>query len=551
MDLKPTLERDVHEERERLLFRLLLLNKWFIIPTAVAYEWLISISPYKQTVYRFLAPTVLYIGFSLLAVMLLWLAYRRLADEGESLAYQRATAGLSVASFAADLLFVLYLAFLPQADNLLWFLFLPPMAFILLAPRLPQYSSTLIDGVCAVVVLMGIYGMLTSFDSSAGRPKFIPADLLLCLSALFYSWICVRFHYAWIGALDYNAEMQTQRLSLYHELLRHFPVEFFVVNDQGALLTASDAARKNIQLPQAGEEWPERAQPIRNAILLRFHAETAIDEPINVPDDELPHEVKIFPTYFAFNDRRLCVALIQEQQKGAPRPASILRSDRLTIAGQIAAGLAHEIGNPLGVIRSCAAYLSSKTKEDDPHREEFELIESETQRCQVMIDRLLSLASPKRDSPARHDLRDILDRSLTLVKYQAGDRVIDVDLPSHPAPVYVNEGQIAAVFVNLFLNALQSMDAAGPDAKLRVHLRTRGDEAVVDVTDEGVGISKEELEKIFDPFFTKKAKGTGLGLSIVHQIITSLGGRIDVASVEGAGSTFTVYLPIDRQEEPA
>ena len=115
--------------------------------------------------------------------------------------------------------------------------------------------------------------------------------------------------------------------------------------------------------------------------------------------------------------------------------------------------------------------------------------------------------------------------------------------------MYAIEGQLSAVFVNLLLNALQSMEDCSPTAKLRIHMRTRGKEAIVDVTDEGMGIPKDDLEKIFDPFFTKKASGTGLGLSIVHQIIRSMEGRIDVASVAGAGTTFTVYLPMYEMEE--
>ncbi|MGC9326886.1 MAG: sensor histidine kinase, partial [Candidatus Hinthialibacter sp.] len=120
--------------------------------------------------------------------------------------------------------------------------------------------------------------------------------------------------------------------------------------------------------------------------------------------------------------------------------------------------------------------------------------------------------------------------------------------PNEAMPIYGNEGQLIAVFVNLYLNALQSMENSPPEAKLRIHMRTRGEEAIVDVTDEGEGISKDELDKIFDPFYTQKASGTGLGLSIVHQIITSLNGRIDVASTKGSGTTFSIRLPLYKDE---
>ena len=550
MNTTPTpFDRNEEDERERLLFRFLLLNKWFIIPTTVAYEWLLSISPYKQTVYYFLAPTLSYIAFSLVTVLLLWLGYRRLANEEHAPAAQQSVQWLTVASFGVDVLFVLYLTFLEQSGNLLWLLFIAPLAFALLVPRFSTSHYKMIDSSGASVVLIVIYGMLSGFEYLTGRPRFVPADLLLSLSGLFYLWVTVRLYSGWLESLNHALHQQTHWREMWSFVLKRFPAEFFVVNEQGEMLIASEAAHKLLTLPSGpGQEWPEASQAIRNALLLRFHAETSIEDTITIPDDQHPNELKIYPHYETFDGQRLCLALIQEQHPGQPRQGAVLRSDRLTIAGQIAAGLAHEIGNPLGVIRSCAGYLRQKAQHDSPYQEEFELIENETQRCQELIDRLLSLASPKRDTLADHDLRTILEQSLSLVKYQAGDRPIDLKTPAHPLVIHANEGQISAVFVNLFLNALQSMEDSPPEATLRIYARQRGDEAVVDVTDEGSGIPKAELEKIFDPFFTKKASGTGLGLSIVHQIITSLGGAIDVASHVEAGTTFTVHLPLKTKE---
>jgi len=337
---------------------------------------------------------------------------------------------------------------------------------------------------------------------------------------------------------------------LWWEILQRFPSEFFLVDDQGELIAASDTARKLLLLPQDGSrEWPEPTQPIRNALLLRFHAETPIDDTITVPDDAYRHPIKIYPTYLIHRDKRYCIALAQEENPEIPRQTAILRSDRLSIAGQIAAGLAHELGNPLGIIQSCSSYLKQKASENDPNREEFELIEKEAKRCQNLIDRLLSLASPKRDPPGVHDLRDILHHAYSLVKYQAGIREIELSVPPESIPIFVNEGQMIAVFVNLYLNALQSMEHSPPEAKLRILARIRGEEAIVDVTDEGEGIDKDELDKIFDPFFTKRAQGTGLGLSIVLQIVTSLGGRIDVASTKGSGTTFSIHIPLHQEEK--
>ncbi len=550
MKANPMKEIAAGEERERLLFRLLLINKWFLIPTAIAYELILSASPSRSALYNFILPTIFYTAISLIFIVLLWIAHHRLSDGRLASRYTGIASVLNILSFFVDAFFVFYQIFLPEVGNILWLMFLPPMSLALLVPHLKKNNKFLIDGVASAAMLVVIYGLLYTFESPTSGPRFIPADMTLCLSGLFFMWVNLRHVHTWMENLNREISHLANWNGLWNNTLQRFPTEFFLVNDQGEVVIASDMARKLLPLPLPGQpDWPEPSQSIRNALVLRFHAETTLDDMIQIPDDDFPHPITIYPTFFAVNGQRYCIALAQEQNPSMPQSSGVLRSDRLAIAGQIAAGLAHELGNPLGVIQSCAAYLSQKSKEDDPNREEYDLIQLETQRCQNLIDRLLSLASPKRDTLGVHDLRDILNHSISLVKYQAGKHPIDLSLPPEPVLLFANEGQISAVFVNLFLNALQSMDTVGPDGTLRVHARVRGEEAIVDITDEGTGITKEELEVIFDPFYTKRAEGTGLGLSIVHQIITSLGGRIDVASTVGSGTTFTVTLPVHKEED--
>lgn len=537
------------DERERLIFQLLLVNKWFLIPTSVAYVWILSTSIYQREVYSYTLRTILYTAVSLVFILLIWLAHRRLAEKDATPQQNQATHLLDCASIGIDVAYILFLAFIPKAGNILWILFLPPIALILLTPRLEKWNNWIIDGPAALVMLAVLYSLLFSIESAAS-PFFLKhANMLLSLSGLLFIWVNLRMVRRWLDSMQADLAKLISWTNLGNEIVQRFPTEFLLVNDQGELIAASESARKLLELPEDGSrEWPEPVQPIRNALLLRFHAETKIDDTITVPDDAFPHPIKIYPTYFMHGDKRYCIAIAQEENPEIPKQAAILRSDRLSIAGQIAAGLAHELGNPLGVIQSCASYLRQKVSPEDPNREEFELIEKEAKRCQNLIDRLLSLASPKRDAPGVHDLRDIVRHAYSLVKYQAGDRDIEFHSSNEAMQIYGNEGQLIAVFVNLYLNALQSMENSPPEAKLRIHMRTRGEEAIVDVTDEGEGISKDELDKIFDPFYTQKASGTGLGLSIVHQIITSLNGRIDVASTKGSGTTFSIRLPLYKDE---
>ncbi len=540
------------EQREELIFRLLLVSKWFLIPTSVAYEWILSTSHVRAITYNIFLPStvIIYTAISLTLIIWLWLEHRRIAEGKSSKRKASWTTLLSIVSFAVDMLFVFFLIVVPTAGNSLWFLFLPPLSLALLVPRVEKIANWVVDGTAAAVVLISIYGLLLTYESPTSVPHYTHADYLLCLSGLMFMWVCLRYVRGWIDQVHGGLNRLEHATALNEEIFQRFPAEFMLVDEQGVLVKASEEARKALSLPHEGsQEWPEKAQSIRNALLLRFHAETEMEKTITIPDDEYTHPIKIYPTFFAYGGRRYCIAVAQEEYPELAKSGGVVRSDRLTIAGQIAAGLAHEIGNPLGVIRSCADYLRQKLEKEDPNREECELILEEAQRCQDLIDRLLTLASPKRDRPAVHDLRVLLERSISMVKYQAGEREIELENPSQPVSIYVNEGQLMAVLVNLYLNALQSMENSPREAKLRVHMHVRGEEAIIDVTDEGSGISSEELEKIFDPFFTKRAAGTGLGLSIVHQIVTSLGGRIDVASTMGSGTTFTVTLPMYRGDD--
>lgn len=536
-------------QRERMLFQLLIINKWFLIPTAILYQWMMSLSPvHAFQLGTMVMPLTVYITLTLLLVALIWIARQRIREQSESAPWN--VLFLMGATFALDGMLVFYLAFSALHDNLLWLLFFPTLGVALLLPFVKTNREMMLDSVAAAILFAAILLLTQAAGSVRISPRFIPADILLSLSGLLFHWTTLRIVQRWTSTIMASAEHQQEDNRLWGTLLSRFPADYFVVDTKGSVLMASDSAHERLHIPVSpGDDWPEDSQTIRNALLHRFHAETSVQDSIEIPDSTGEGPLFVYPHYLTAGSNRVCLAVIHRRDPNLPQqPASILRSDRLTIAGQIAAGLAHEIGNPLGVIRSCASYLAQKHTPDHPNHEEFELIESEAKRCQQMIDRLLSLASPKRDTPALHDLRTVLEHALSLVKYQAGERPLQLNCPGQPVTMVVNEGQLSAVMVNLFLNALQSMENSPPEARLSIELRTRGDEAIIDISDEGVGIPAEELDRIFDPFFTRKAEGTGLGLSIVHQIITSLGGRIDVASVVGKGTTFTVHLPLSSGE---
>ena len=234
-------------------------------------------------------------------------------------------------------------------------------------------------------------------------------------------------------------------------------------------------------------------------------------------------------------------ALLFKEQRERFRRMS--RADRLATIGELAAGAAHEIRNPLTTIRSSLQYLEAKS-EDEPTRKLLGTALQETSRINDIVSALLAFSRPSDVVKELHDLRDTLAESLDLVTYQASSRKVEVrrNFPGDPLPVRGDRSQLKQMFLNLFLNAIQAMPSGGT---LSVEaIRKDGPKAVVSIVDTGEGIPENNLDRIFDPFFTTKKSGTGLGLSICYNIIKTHLGDIEVKSKLGQGTTILVSLPL-------
>ncbi len=232
-------------------------------------------------------------------------------------------------------------------------------------------------------------------------------------------------------------------------------------------------------------------------------------------------------------------ALLFKEQRERFRRMS--RADKLATVGELAAGAAHEIRNPLTAIRSSLQYLEGKT-EEEATRKLLRAALDETARINEIVSALLSFSRPSEIVRERHDLRDTLAESLELVSFQARTQKVDIrrDFPENPIDVRGDRAQLKQLFLNILLNAVQAMPQGG---ELAVEARLQeGLKAVVTVTDTGEGISEENLDRLFDPFFTTKKSGTGLGLSICYNIAKSHGGDIEVKSRAGRGTTVVISL---------
>jgi len=232
--------------------------------------------------------------------------------------------------------------------------------------------------------------------------------------------------------------------------------------------------------------------------------------------------------------------------------SKLLRSEKLASLGELVAGIAHEINNPLTGILMYASMLADDANTSPQIRRDLETIVHETQRCAGILNNLLNFSREVSLQKRPESLSRLLDSSLALVEHQAAFhniRILRQYQPELPA-VEVDPGQMTQVFVNLLINAGQAMPEGG-ELLLKTELLPDGRGVAATLHDSGVGIPPENLQRIFDPFFTTKgAQGTGLGLSVSYGIVQNHGGQIDVESREGEGTTFTISLPLS-QDTPA
>jgi two-component system NtrC family sensor kinase len=256
-----------------------------------------------------------------------------------------------------------------------------------------------------------------------------------------------------------------------------------------------------------------------------------------------------------FSTRAMMQELIRMERKKAASEDLAMQSSKMAALGKMAAGIAHEINNPLAVIGEKAGWLKDLLRTEDisqsPNYEEFSdtvaKIEQHVVRAKTVTHRLLGFARRMEPVSEKVNINSVLNESIDFLENEARYRSIDIqtDFVQELPMTSSDPAQLQQVFLNIINNAI---DAIGKDGEIMIKTKyiAKNNEIAIEISDNGPGIPKEMLNKIFDPFFTTKevGKGTGLGLSISYGIIEKLGGRIIVASEVGQGTTFTIYLPV-------
>jgi two-component system cell cycle sensor histidine kinase/response regulator CckA len=224
----------------------------------------------------------------------------------------------------------------------------------------------------------------------------------------------------------------------------------------------------------------------------------------------------------------------------------LVRKEKLAVLGQLAGGVGHELRNPLGAIKNAAYFLRMALEQPEPEVEEtVDILEKEVATCERIISSLLGFARRKPPTRRKVNANDGVRDALSRIKAPKNIEVVS-ELQSLP-PILADPDQLSQVFGNIILNAIQAMPEGG-QLYLRSEVPSPG-QVALSITDTGVGIPKENLRKLFEPLFTAKAKGIGLGLAVTKTLVEGHGGTIEVSSEIGKGSTFTVTLPIGKEEE--
>ena len=283
-------------------------------------------------------------------------------------------------------------------------------------------------------------------------------------------------------------------------------------------------------------EWPEITELVLRVVFLAMVGTLA---------NTLAEDLREQSRKYRRTAEQLSDANVQIQEA----EEAVRRSDRLAALGQLSAGLAHELRNPLGTIKASAEMLGPNLNaENEVAREVAGFISSEVDRANSLITRFLQFARPLQVRLESADLTQVLDRAIAMAAREAPGIAIYKNYSPEIPPFPLDAELMERVFYNLVLNAAQASPEGGA-----VTVKTRSAQGIAEVSviDRGSGIEPKNLDTIFNPFFTTKPSGVGLGLAIVAKIVDEHGGKITVESEPGKGSVFRVLLPMERSEPAA
>ena len=268
------------------------------------------------------------------------------------------------------------------------------------------------------------------------------------------------------------------------------------------------------------------------------------------PDQPLDWEISTFPIFEPAQVPVQAIVLEQDITEKRRLEANLIQNEKLAAVGQLAAGVAHEINNPLSAVIANAQILRTELDPQNPDIiESLDLIELAGMRASQVVRNLLGFARKEQFEFALTDLNETLSGSLSLIQHELVSRSISLftDLGEELPRIHASREALQGVWINLVMNAIDAVEGEG--GEIRITTRYQGSEFRVAIQDNGKGIPPERISRIFEPFYTTKeaGHGTGLGLSVCHRIIKQHGGHIQVESNPGVGTKFVIVLPGGEQ----
>ena len=333
-------------------------------------------------------------------------------------------------------------------------------------------------------------------------------------------------------------------------VVENMPIGLLTIDTEGKVASFNETAELLLRLPSTevlGRKADEVLPMELFGLTYELDDEGIIEEDIDCTIEDgkvVPMEVIISPLEGDRDTFLGHVILFRDMTEVQNLKKEVERTQRLASLGRLAAGIAHEIRNPLSSIKGFATYFKERYKEIPEDRDTAQIMVREVERLNRVIGQLLEFARPMTIKKRPISMKTVIQHSLKMIEAQARDKNIktSVKLSSDIKEISIDPDRINQVLLNLYLNAIEAMEEGG---SLMVSLSKDGSfqRVKIVISDTGIGISKEDLVHIFDPYFTTKQSGTGLGLAIVHKIIESHRGEVRVESESGKGTTVTVILP--------
>jgi len=361
-----------------------------------------------------------------------------------------------------------------------------------------------------------------------------------------------------IVAYNYRvARANLSRIKAFSDsIVENIPVGLLFISESGRIVTMNNACEKMLRI-SCLESVSRYAADILPPQLVALSQEALRSSEILIREIDVPVQGKnmLFETSASVlhdDDGHFLgyIILLRDITEIRHLKREMQRKERLASLGSLAAGVAHEIRNPLSSIKGFATYFKERYKDVPEDKDTAEIMIREVERLNRVIGQLLEFARPMNVQQRTIDVNGILRHSLGMIRKQAASQGITIDaqdLADEPVYAYIDQDRIGQVLLNVYLNAIEAMTNGGV-LKIWIERDEVNDTIAINVSDTGCGIPGADIGRVFDPYFTTKQSGTGLGLAIVHKIVEAHGGQVKIASTEEKGTTVSLILPAKEEE---